>query len=144
MKRFLAIIRRIFLGGVVSLLCCIFLLGIERNSLVGKAMSPNNFAGVFSLFFVLSPLLYLLFVIISVAYIRKYGQFAVSHQAQSPIVSFFRCIGHDLVSPFVNLKNFFYALFKKNEVIGCGVIIRRFIGMVVLALLFIAGMGSLL
>ncbi len=144
MKRFLTIIRRIFLGAIVSLLLCLFLLEIGGNRMIDLAMPPKSFIGVFCLLLIISPIAYILLTIISAAYIRKHGQFAEFHQTQSPVTSFFRCIGHDLASPFVNIKNMFFAIFKKDETFGRGVIIRRFIGMLVLILFFLAGIGLLL
>lgn len=143
MTRFLAVARRFFLGGVVSLLLSLFVLGVSGKAMLNWAMSPNNAAGIFSIFFLVSPIVYLILVVISVIYIRKNGQFAAFHQTQSPITSFFRCLGSDLASPFKCIGNFFAALFNKNAM-GRGIMIRRFIGMVFLILFCLAGMGSLL
>ena len=107
------------------------------------ALAHNSIQGYFSIYFLLSPLLFLIFTIISVIYIRHHGQFAAVHQSQSPVTSFFRCWGHDIVSPFKNIKDFFMALFSKT-VMGKGILIGRFIELVVLVLLCIVGIGSLL
>lgn len=143
MTRFLAIIRRFFWGGTVSLILCLALFGVNFNNMLQLAMSHNSIQGYFSIYFLLSPILFLLFTIISVIYIRHHGQFAAVHQSQSPITSFFRCWGHDIVSPFKNIKGFFMALFSKN-VMGKGILIGRFIELVVLVLFCIAGISSLL
>lgn len=143
MTRFLAVARRLFLGGIVSLLLSIFVLGISGKNLLNSAMAHNSVAGFFSIFFLVSPIVYLIMVLISVAYIRKHGQFAEVHQQQSPVTSFFRCLGSDLASPFKCIGNFFAALFNKNA-LGREIMIRRFIGMVVLILVCLVGMGLLL
>ena len=143
MTRFLAVARRLFLGGVVSLLLSIFVLGIRGKTMLDGAMAHNSIAGFFSIFFLVAPIIYLILVLISTAYIRKHGQFAAVHQQQSPVTSFFRCLGSDLASPFKCIGNFFAALFNKNAM-GRGIMIRRFIGMVILILVCLVGMGSLL
>ena len=124
MTRFLAIIRRIFGWGTVFLFLGIFIFGMN-------IASKGSLQGFFAAFFALSPILYFIFTIISVAYIRKHGQFAGIHQEQSPITSFFRCLGHDLAAPFKNIGGFFSALFNKNAV-GRKTLIGRFIEMVVM------------
>lgn len=131
MTRFLAIVRRIFWGGTISLLLCIFLFNTGFKTMLNLAIEHNSLQGIFSIFFLLSPILFLLFTIISVAYIRKNGQFAAVHQSQSPVTSFFRCWGHDIIAPFKNIGNFFPTLFNKNAM-GRGILIGRFIEMLVL------------
>ena len=143
MTRFLAIIRRFFLGGIVSLVLCLCLFGIKFTKMVELTKAHNSIAGYSSLFFLLSPIFFLLFTIISVIYIRMNGQFAAFHQTQSPMVSFFRCLGHDLRSPFKNIFQFFCALFNKNA-IGRGILIIRFFELLVLVLLCFIGIRSLL
>ncbi len=143
MTRFLAVIRRLFLAGTISLLLTIFLLGVKFSDMMSLAMAHNSAQGFFSIFFLLSPVLFLLFTIISVIYIRHHGQFAAVHQSQSPVTSFFRCLGSDLMSPFKNIGGFFGALFNKNAM-GRGILIFRFVELVIIVLLCLAGMGSLL
>lgn len=142
MTRFLAIIRRIFWGGTISLILCA-LLEIDFSKMLTIALKHNTVQGYISMYFLLSPVLFLLFTIFSVIYIRQHGQLAAVHQSQSPITSFFRCFGHDLAAPFKNIGYFFMALFSKN-VIGRGILILRFIEMVVLTLLCLAGIGTLI
>ena len=143
MTRVLAVFRRAFWGGVVSLLLCLFLFGIDGKSMYNLAMTHNSMEGFFSAYFLISPIMYLILVLISVVYIRKNGQFAAYHQSQSPVITFFRCLGSDLISPFKCIGNFFAALFNRNAM-GRGVMILRFFGMVILILTCMAGMGSLL
>ena len=138
MKRFLAIVRRIFWGGTVSLLLCLFLCRVSFVSMIKMALSHGDIRWIFSVFFTLSPVLFLSFTIISTAYIRHYGQFAAIHREQSPIVSFFRCWWHDLISPFKNVGNFVKALFNKG-VIGREIIIVRFIELVILIAVCVTG-----
>jgi hypothetical protein len=87
--------------------------------------------------------MFLIFTIISVIYIRHNGQFAAIHQQQLPVTSFFRCLGHDLVSSFKNIGGFFSALFNKN-VMGRGTLIFRFFVLVVIVVLCLVGVGTLL
>lgn len=143
MLRTLAVLRRAFLGGVVSLILCLLLLNIKGEYMLNIAVAHNSIPGVFSIYFLVSPIIYLLLTLISVAYIRKNGQFAAIHQSQSPITTFFKCVGSDLASPFKNLKNFFVSLFSKN-VSGREIIIRRFIGMIILIVVCVIGIGFLL
>lgn len=143
MTRFLAVVRRLFLAGTISLLLAIFLFGVKFSDMIAWAKAVSDMKSYFSIFFLASPILFLLFTIISVIYIRHHGQFAAVHQAQSPVTSFFRCLGHDLVSPFKNIKGFFGALFNKNAM-GRGILIFRFFELVIIVLLCLAGLGSLL
>ena len=143
MTRVLAVLRRILLAGTVSLVFSFIVLGVSGKRMIDLANSHNNIAGIFSLFFLSAPLVYLIMTLLSAIYIRKFGQFAAVHQTQSPVTTFFRCVGSDLVSPFKCIKNFFFAIFSKN-VMGKDVIIRRFVGMVILILVCIVGMGSLI
>lgn len=141
MTRFLAIVRRIFWGGTISLILLVFLFGVGVPDMFQKAMNPSNVQGIFCIFFLVAPILFLLFTFISVAYIRKHGQFAAVHQEQSPVTSFFRCWGHDIIAPFKNIGNFFGALFNKNAM-GRGILIGRFIEM--LFLIAVCAVGILL
>ena len=131
MTRFLAIVRRIFGWGTVFLFLGIFIFGI-------KNASKGSLQSLYATFFTLSPVLYLLSTILSVAYIRKHGQFAGIHQEQSPVTSFFRCLGHDLVSPFVNIGGFFKALINKN-VAGRNILIWRFVEMIIMIIIYAFG-----
>lgn len=135
MKRFLTVIRRIALAGVVSLI----LLCIAGTTII-DLFNKHSIAAIF---FLVSPLAYLIFVLVSVAYVRKYGQFAETHREHSPVHTVFRCIGSDIASPFKCIGGFFGALFNKNA-IGRGVLILRFIGMVVIIFACLVGMGSVM
>lgn len=143
MTRFLAVIRRLFLGGTVSLLLCLFLFKIDFSRMIELAKAHNSTPGYFSIFFLASPVLFLLFTILSVVYIRHHGQFAAFHQEQSPVTSFFRCLGHDIISPFKNIYNFLGAVFNKNAM-GRGILVFRFIELVVLIVICVVGVRSLL
>ena len=143
MTRFLAVLRRLFLAGTISLMLSLFLFGVKFQDMLTFVKVHNSAQGVFSIFFLASPIMFLLFTIISVIYIRHNGQFATVHQQQSPVTSFFKCFGHDLVSPFKNIVGFFSALFKKN-VVGRGILILRFFELVVIVALCFAGIWSLL
>lgn len=136
MTRFLAIIRRIFGWGTVSLILGLFLFGIKFSF----ASSEKMF---FTLFFILSPILFIVFTIISVAYIRKYGQFAEVHQEQASATSFFRCLGHDLWAPFKNIGGLFAGIFNKNAQ-GRGLLILRFFEMVAIQFICLVGISVLM
>ena len=143
MRRVFAVLRRIFLAGLVSLLVCLFLLHADGSAMLAQATAHDSAAGYVSIWFLASPFLYLLSLLISTAYIRRNGQFAAFHQTQSPITSFFKCLGSDLISPFRNIKNFVFSLFSKT-VFGRGVIICRFIGLVILILVCAFGINALM
>lgn len=136
MTRFLAIIRRIFGWGTIFLILGFLIFGIKLSF----ASSAQTF---FTLFFVLSPILFIVFTIISVAYVRKYGQFAASHQDQAPATSFFRCLGHDLWAPFKNIGGLFAGIFNKNAQ-GRGLLILRFFEMLVIQLICLFGVSVLM
>lgn len=142
MTRFLAIVRRILWGGTISLLLCIFLFDVSFSSIMGVAHNYTSANGVFAIFFIASPIMYLIFTLISVVCIRRNGQFAAFHQTQSPVTTFFRCWGSDIAAPFKNIGKFFMALFSKN-VIGRGILIGRFIEMIILILVCLAGIDIL-
>ncbi len=133
MTRFLAITRRLFLGCTVSLLIALFVLKVGFNFMLDCALAHSGFIGFFSIIFLLSPIAYLVVTVISVAYIRSNGQFAAFHGTQAPIVSFFICLGHDLISPFKCLIGFLRALFSKKA-LGRGTLIARFAEMLLLIL----------
>ena len=135
MKRFLAIVRRIFGWGTIFFLLGLFLCGIKLSADTG------SIKGFYSGFFVFSPILYLLFAIISVAYVRKKGQFAAVFQEHSPVENFFKCLGTDLAAPFKNIGGFFGALFNKNAM-GRGLLIGRFIEMI--GIILFCGLGVLM
>lgn len=135
MKRFLAIVRRIFGWGTVFLFLGLFLFNISLSSKQGSLQA------FYSGFFVLSPILYFILTIITVAYVRKFGQFADSHREHSPVVNFFQCLGHDLAAPFKNIGGLFGALFNKNAM-GRGILIARFFEMV--AIILFCGFGILI
>ena len=66
MTRVLAVLRRLFLGGSVSLLLCLFILGIDANTMIALAKQHNNLAGVFSIFFLVAPIAYVVFMLVSI------------------------------------------------------------------------------
>ena len=138
MTQFLAIIRRIFWLGIISLLVCLFLLGISFQKMLDLALVHDSVQGFWAIYFLISPILFFLFTVISVAYIRKYGQFASTHQEHSPVLTFFQCFCHDIFFPFKNTWQFLGALFNKDTM-GRGIIIGRFIGTVVLIIVCAVG-----
>lgn len=111
MTFFLAQIRRFFLTGIVALIALLLWGGKSIGGIVDIGFAANGIVSYFYLLVIASPIMFLISTILSVVYIRKKGQFAAIHQTQSPIVSFFRCLGHDLISPFKNVINFFAVVF---------------------------------
>ncbi len=136
MTRFLAIIRRIFGWGTVFLIIGISALNMSLSFSSGLQL-------FFSLFFALSPILFFVFTLISVAYIRKNGQFAEFHQEQSSGTSFFRCLGHDLLAPFKNIGGLFIGIFNKNAM-GRGILIGRFFEMLLIQIICLVGVSMLI
>ncbi len=143
MKRFLAILRRLFLGGTISLLVVMIAFGKKFPELFDLAKAHEGVPGYFSIFILGSPILFLLFTVFSVIYIRHSGQFAAYQQQKAWMATFFQCLGSDLSSPFKNIRNFFCALFSKNAM-GRGVLIVRFIELVVLVVGCVFGVRSLI
>ena len=137
MKRTLAILRRLFLAGSVSLLIIIFIIGSNIHDLL-NLNSSNIIKISFSLYFILSPILYLVITIISIIYLRHHGQFALYWQSMLPIVNFFGLLRSDITSPFINIKNSFLAFFSKN-VIGRHILIIRFFELLFLIVICIVG-----
>ena len=143
MTRVLAVIRRLFLGGVVALLCAGLLPSIGFTTVLNNALNHSTFSEWYCVFLILSPLFYILFTIISVFYIRSHGQFAMVHKKKSFITLFFKALGSDCASPFKNIKNFFLALFSKN-VYGRGRIIGRFFELLFIVAFLITGLYTLI
>lgn len=138
MTRILAVVRRVFLGGTVSLLLLIFLFQAGLPDMFHQAAKLGSAQGMFSIFFLSSPIMYLLLVFFSVAYIRKRGQFAAAHQNQPVLVTFLRCCGHDIIAPLKNVRNFISAL-RNKDAMGRERLIGRFIGMLILIAVCEAG-----
>ena len=151
MTFFLAQIRRTFLAGCVSFAISV-ILEISPSVFVNNAMSGDGFLRYFSIYILLSPVLFVLSTLISTIYIRHRGQFAEVHKQKPFIISFLQSIGHDLVSPFKNLGGLFTALFRKfPDIIPDDMkramkrkAIFRFFFMVIVILICLAGVGSFL
>lgn len=78
MLKFLSTVRRIFLAGTISLIL-IFVLSLLKVS-VPTINAPVAFSTAFTSFAFVSPVLGLVFWLISTIYIRKKGQFAEYQQ----------------------------------------------------------------
>ncbi|SCY57749.1 hypothetical protein SAMN02910371_02849 [Butyrivibrio sp. INlla14] len=89
MTRFLAVIRRLFLAGLVSLCLILLLLRVSFSSLIADAITHSNVREWYSVFFLAAPILYLVVLIISVSYVRKHGQFAAVHASKPYFSSVF-------------------------------------------------------
>jgi hypothetical protein len=154
MTRFLAIIRRIALAGLISLVICIALQEIGFTKVFGLAISsePMQFQKAFSIYILVSVPAYVVLNLLSCVYIRRHGQFAAVHQQQAFIVSVFRALGHDLFAPFKNLGGLFTAIFNRYPDIMPADMVKkskrisvcRFFESVILILFCLAGIGSLL
>lgn len=121
----LAQIRRFFLAGIIALSVVVLWVGKSLGSIIDIGLAFNGIESYFYALVVLSPIAFLLFTIISVVYIRNKGQFAAVHKSQSPFVSFFRCLGHDLISPFKNVAQFFAVIFKRTPALDPEEIIEQ-------------------
>ena len=110
MTRFLDVNRRIFGWGIVFLVLLLYL-NIERSDLDSGLVVIQAF---YLLYFLISPILYLLYAIISVAYFRKHGEYEYTFRDHSPFVNFFMCLGMDLATPFKNIGGFIIALIDKT------------------------------
>jgi len=100
MTRFLAGVRRLFLSGIVSLLIALIGMRISFPDLMQLAKVPQSIEGIFSLFLVLSPVLYILFMLISSIYFRHFGQSAEVHKQKVFLYSILAAVGSDLLFPF--------------------------------------------
>ena len=109
MTRFLDINRRIYGWGTVFLFLGLYLGSADSN--------PNLviIRGFYCLYFLLSPILYILFAIISVAYFRKHGEYEYTFSEHSPFINFIMCLGMDLAAPFKNIGGFIIALIDKTD-----------------------------
>ena len=141
MTRMLAVLRRTFLGGAVSLLIC-YLKGYNLSNLMNLAQTHNSLNGYLSLYFLVSPVIYAILALISILYIRARGQFWAYHQTQSFLVTALRCTFHDITSPFRNIMNLMGAIFSQN-VVGRGIIVFRFIELVILGIICLGGIHQL-
>lgn len=135
MTRFLDVNRRIFGWGSVFLFLLMFINIKPSDSgiVVIKAF--------YLLYYLISPILYLLFAIISVAYFRKHGEYEYTFSEHSPFTNFFMCLGMDLATPFKNIGGFIIALIDKSAE-ERDKRIDRFIEMVLFLLL--CGIGLIL
>jgi len=134
MTRFLDIIRRIFGWGSISYIIVIFC------NFLGSKSEISDFQAFYLIYFMLSPIFYLLFAVISVAYFRKHGEYEDIFQEHNPFTNFFMCLGMDITAPLNNIIFFFIVLIKKNAE-EKNKRIRYFIEMMVLILF--CGIGLL-
>ncbi len=98
MKRFLTVTRRVFLGGTLSLIVIFILYAIGNN---GWQFNYSDTVGrLYLAFAVVSPILGVVFWLISSAYIRKRGQAADYQQTLKFSTTMFKMLKSDLSSPF--------------------------------------------
>ena len=153
MKRLLAVIRRVLMAGTVSLIIGIFIAEKNPNTILQIVLTRDSYSvlNIFCIYLVVAPILYVVFNIISCAYIRHNGQFAEVHKSEPFIVNVFRAIWSDLTSPLRNIDSFLTALtnrypeaipkkmIRKSRFIS----IIRFIGLVILFLFCLTGLVQL-
>lgn len=111
--RIFAVSRRAMLIGVISLLVSIFAMHVEFADIISVAWPVNGLYSAILLFFLVSPLLYILLLVCSTAYIRKHGQSAAYQREKLFIVSCISCMISDITSPFRAVKNFLMTMFGK-------------------------------
>lgn len=98
MLKFLSTCRRIFLAGTISLILIIVLSSLKIA--VPVLNVPAVFGTYYTYFALISPILGLIFWLISTIYIRKNGQSA-AYQSQLPFVStMIQMLKSDITSPF--------------------------------------------
>lgn len=114
MKSFLARIRRLFYGGTVALVITMivsyFTEGMNYFDLWKNGFNLADFSNIFCLFLAITPLAYILFLILSSAFIRIWGQSAIYQQQKPFIYTFFLCVLSDIKSPFKCISGFVVAL----------------------------------
>ncbi len=113
MLKFLAFTRRLFLAGTISLIIIFILYTIGYYDL--NPYGIEEFGTIFICFALVSPILGLLFWLISTAYVRKNGQFAMIHQSRSFMASMMQALGQDISSPFRKFAGLFYSKKKLAE-----------------------------
>jgi len=98
MKKFLALSRRLFLMGTISLVIIVILVCLKYKGLVFKG--SEMIGSYYALFAIASPVIWLLLWIVSAAYIRKFGQSAAYQQT----IKFSKTLGiiikDDITAPF--------------------------------------------
>ena len=142
MNKVLGVLRGLFLAGTASLAVCLLHPRGGGVKLFVLAVMHRLYSGVFSLFFLVSPILYIILVLISVAYKRKNGQPDAADQTQSVFADIIRCMKSDLISPFKCIRDLGDA-FDEN-VSERSIQIRRFIGLVLLIFFCSIGLGTIL
>lgn len=144
MSRVLDVIRGLFLAGTVSMIIYLLYPGSDVMFLVMLAkMNWVFYLTFFSVFFLISPILYIILVLASVAYFRWNEQVAITYQAQSVFSDIIECINKDIVSPFKCVRGFEDALAGEN-VSERGILVRRFIGLLLLISFCSFGLGAIL
>lgn len=111
MLRFWAVLRRAMLIGVISLAVSVFAMHVNLMDIVGVAWPISSMYSAILLFFLISPVLYLVFLIISTFLIRRFGQFASTHREKPYIVTLIICLWSDITSPFRAIINFVTTIF---------------------------------
>lgn len=152
MKRALAVLRRLFGGGTITFILALLVSGKSFGDLISLATEFNGFISVFSIFLLLSPVLYIIFLFISAAYIRKNGYTADCEKARPLIATVFTVLKSDLSSPFRCVWSFLKeGLFGKYPDIypedlkkkARRTVILRFLWMIFVILFLLYGLGTL-
>ncbi len=111
--KFLAFMRRLFLAGTISLILIIALSVAECSMSI--IFWNDIFGKWFLLFSGISPIMSLVFLFISTAYIRKNGQFAAYQQTRKFSATLFQVVGSDVSSPFRKFVGMFQSKKKLEE-----------------------------
>ena len=98
MLKFLSTVRRILLAGTISLIL-IFVFSLLRVS-VPTINAPVAFSTAYTSFAFVSPVLGLIFWLISTIYIRKKGQSSAYQQTQPFFSTMIKMLISDITSPF--------------------------------------------
>lgn len=143
MNKVHGVLRGLFLAGTASLAVCLLHPRGGGVKLFVLAVMHRLYSGVFSLFFLVSPILYIILVLISVAYKRKNGQPDAADQTQSFFAGIIMCIKSDLAAPFKCIHDLEVEL-PDDKVSERSIQIRRFIGLVLLIFFCSLGIGTIL
>ena len=110
MLKFLSTVRRILLAGTISLIL-IFVFSLLRVS-VPTINAPVAFSTAYTSFAFVSPVLGLIFWLISTIYIRKKGQSSAYQQTQPFFSTMIKMLISDITSPFRLIGEQFASIFN--------------------------------
>lgn len=115
MTRILAMTRRFFMVGTIAMILLVMALQDPIAAFVSSIKSHSQVSDFVTIFIFLCPLLFIVFTLFSVSYIRSNGDFSAIHESQPWIVSLFRCLLHDIASPFKTPFLLIWCAIKRDE-----------------------------